>query len=94
MWCHHAARHEANLDHPTPDGHLAGLRILRSHPRDEIALAARTAPDLRRSDTLEAWAAVTFEIRPFLTQNELQHHESARHAETYRTPDRGISPSL
>ncbi len=94
VWCHHAARHETNLDHPTPDGHLAGLRLLRSHPRQEIALAAQAAPDLRRSDTLEAWAAVTAEIRPLLTQHELQRHEHALNAETYRSPDRGISPSL
>ncbi len=94
VWCHHAARHEANLDHPDPDGRFAGLRILRSHPRDEIALAARAAPDLRRGDTLEAWAAVTAEIRPFVTQHELQRHEHARNVETYRTPEPDISPSL
>jgi len=94
VWCHHAARHEANLDHPTPDGRLAGLYALRPNPRQEIALAAQPSLALPRRDTLEAWAAVTSEIRPLLTQHELQRHEHARHAETYRPPDRGISPTL
>jgi len=94
VWCHHAARHQANLDHPPPDGRFAGLSLLRSHPRDEIAVAAQAAPGLPRSDTLQAWAAVSAEIRPFVTQHELQPHEHARNAETSPSPDRGISPSL
>ncbi len=94
VWCHHAARHEANLDHPTPNGRLAGLYAVRSYPRQEIALAAQAAPDLPRNDKLEAWSAVNAEIRPVLTQQDLNHHEHARRAETYSSPDRGVSPSL
>ena len=94
VWCHHAARHEANLDHPIQDGRLTGRNAPRSNARQEIALAAQAAPDLPRSDTLKAWASISAEIRPFLTHHDLQHPEHARHAETYRSPDRGISPSL
>jgi len=94
VWCHHAARHETNLDHPTPDRRFAGLNVFRSHPREEIALAARVAPDLPRRDTVQAWAAAAAEIRPFLTHHDLQHPEHTRHAENYRTPEPGISPSL